>query len=202
MSIRTLLRVFAVGAALVATGAAAAKAPAHDLAGKTVVLVHGAFADGSSWAKVIPLLSARGLQVIAVQNPLSSRGVDQASGPVVLVGHSWGGVVTTEAGADPKVKALVYAAAFAPDVGQSIASMTEGLPPPPCAPYLCKDEGGYLTLSEEGVRKDFAQDLPPAKAQLIAVTQGPGPQAPSTPPPSGRRGTRSRPGASSRRTTA
>jgi pimeloyl-ACP methyl ester carboxylesterase len=92
----------------------------------TVVLVHGAFADGSSWAKVIPLLQARGLNVAAVQNPLTSladdiaatqRAIGQVKGPVVLVAHSWGGVVITAAGADPKVAALVYVAAFAPDEG-------------------------------------------------------------------------------------
>lgn len=148
----------------------------------TVVLVHGAFADGSSWSKVIPLLRAKGLDVVAVQNPLSSleadvdatrRAIDQVDGPVVLVGHSWAGVVITEAGANPKVKSLVYVAAFAPDSGQSIASMTADLPPAPYAPFLRKDEGGYLTLSEEGVRKNFAQDLPASEAELIAITQGP-----------------------------
>ena len=148
----------------------------------TIVLVHGAFADGSSWQKVIPLLRARGFQVVAVQNPLSSladdvdatrRAIDAAHGPVVLVGHSWGGVVITEAGNDPKVSSLVYVAAFAPDDGQSIATMTAGAAPPAYAPYLRKDSGGYLTLTEEGVKKDFAQDLPPAEAELVAITQGP-----------------------------
>jgi len=97
----------------------------------TVVLVHGAFADGSSWSKVIPLLREKGLDVVSVQNPLSSleadvdatrRAIDQVDGPVVLVGHSWAGVVITEAGNNPKVNSLVYVAAFVPDAGQSIAS--------------------------------------------------------------------------------
>src|SRR5262245_46888594 len=105
------------------SNAVAAEAPP-----KTVVLVHGAFADGSSWEKVIPLLQAKGLRVVAVQNPLTSLADDVAAakrviaaqpGPVVLVGHSWGGTVITEAGSDPKVAALVYVAAFAPDAGQS-----------------------------------------------------------------------------------
>lgn len=148
----------------------------------TVVLVHGAFADGSSWSKVIPLLREKGIDVVAVQNPLSSleadvaathRAIDLVDGPVVLVGHSWAGVVITEAGDNPKVKSLVYVAAFAPDSGQSIASMTADLPPAPYAPYLRKDDGGYLTLSEEGVRKNFAQDLPASEAELVAITQGP-----------------------------
>jgi pimeloyl-ACP methyl ester carboxylesterase len=92
----------------------------------TAVLVHGAFADGSSWSRISPILEAKGLKVVAVQNPLSSladdvavmrRAIDQQTGPVVLVGHSWAGVVITEAANDPKVKALVYVAAFAPDNG-------------------------------------------------------------------------------------
>lgn len=108
-------------------GAAAAHAaPKEDLKGTNVVLVHGAFADGSSWNRVIPLLEARGLHVVSVQNPLSSladdaaaarRVIDQQQGPVVLVGHSWAGVVISEAGNDDKVKSLVYVAAFAPDSG-------------------------------------------------------------------------------------
>src|SRR5205814_9501354 len=94
----------------------------------SVVLVHGAFADGSDWARVIPLLQARGVHVTAVQNPLTSladdvaatqRAIAAAPGKVVLVGHSWGGTVITEAGADDKVAGLVYVSAFAPDVGQS-----------------------------------------------------------------------------------
>ena len=98
---------------------------------KTVVLVHGAFADGSSWRKVIPPLEKAGLKVIAVQNPLDSlendvaatkRAIRNAEGPVVLVGHSWAGVVITEAGNDRKVKSLVYVAAYAPDKGESVRS--------------------------------------------------------------------------------
>src|ERR1700749_2834796 len=94
-----------------------------------VVLVHGAFADGSSWAKVIPLLQAKGLNVVAVQNPLSSlaadvdatrRVIDAQTGPVILVGHSYGGVVITQAGINPKVAGLVYVAAFAPPKGESV----------------------------------------------------------------------------------
>src|SRR5438270_7877759 len=101
-------------------------ASAQQTPNKTVVLVHGAFADGSSWSKVIPLLQAKGLKVVAVQNPLTSLGEDVAfsnrvinaqPGPVVLVGHSWGGSVITQAGGNSKVKALVYVAAFAPSVG-------------------------------------------------------------------------------------
>ncbi|MBC8731642.1 alpha/beta fold hydrolase [Paraburkholderia sp. UCT2] len=167
--------------ALQATESALA-APSDDLKGKNVVLVHGAFADGSSWDKVIPLLEARGLHVVAVQNPLSSladdvaatrRVIAQQNGPVILVGHSWGGVVVSEAGNDDKVKSLVYIAAFAPDNGQSIADITKDQPAPVWASELRKDSAGYLTLSTQAVLDDFAQDLPLSQKRLIAATQQP-----------------------------
>jgi len=106
---------------------------------RNVVLVHGAWADGSSWAKVIPLLEKAGLRATAVQNPLTSfeddvaatkRAIALADGPVILVGHSWGGVVITEAGADPKVAGLVYVAAFAPEVGVPVGELGKDFPPP------------------------------------------------------------------------
>nr|WP_246689077.1 alpha/beta hydrolase [Mesorhizobium sp. WSM4310] len=115
-----------------ATPASAAGVPK-----KTVVLVHGAFADGSSWNKVIPLLEAKGLNVVAVQNPLSSlaadvdatrRVIEAQPGPVILVGHSWGGVVISQAGVDDKVKALVYVAAFALPKGLSVNDLGKGQP--------------------------------------------------------------------------
>ena len=116
----------AVAAVLLAVSAAAAGAPAAEPV-RNIVLVHGAFADGSSWAKVIAILQAEGYNVTAVQNPLTSLADDVATtkralalqkGPVILVGHSWGGVVITEAGVDPKVAGLVYVAAFGPDAGE------------------------------------------------------------------------------------
>jgi pimeloyl-ACP methyl ester carboxylesterase len=148
----------------------------------TVVLVHGAFADGSSWNKVIPILQARGLDVVAVQNPLSSladdvaatrRAMESASGSVVLVGHSWGGAVITQAGADAKVKALVYVAAFAPDAGEAVNDLLKQGPAPAWAASLRRDSAGFLTLPAEIVAKDFAQDLPAADTKVMAVTQGP-----------------------------
>jgi pimeloyl-ACP methyl ester carboxylesterase len=157
-------------------------APPQDLKGKNVVLVHGAFADGSSWEKVIPLLEARGLHVVAVQNPLSSladdaaatkRVIDAQNGPVVLVGHSWGGAVISQAGNDDKVKALVYVAAFAPDSGQSINDIIKDKPAPVWAGELRKDSGNFLTLSAKGIAEDFAQDLTPAQQRVVAATQGP-----------------------------
>ncbi|MET0282351.1 MAG: alpha/beta hydrolase [Steroidobacteraceae bacterium] len=148
----------------------------------TVILVHGAFADGSSWNRVVPLLQARGLDVVAIQNPLSSlqddaaaarRAIEAAPGPVVLVGHSWGGAVISEAGADKKVKALVYVAAFAPDKGESVNDLLKNGPPPPWGAALRRDSAGFLTLPAENIATDFAQDLPVAETRVLAVSQGP-----------------------------
>src|SRR5437016_7230071 len=146
-----------------------------------VVLVHGAWADGSSWAKVIPLLEKAGLNAVAVQNPLTSFEDDMAAtkraialqdGPVILVGHSWGGVVITEAGADPKVAGLVYVAAFAPEVGVPVGELGKDFPPPPGLAEVRPDAAGYLTLTTKGVMEFFAPDLPMAQQKLIAATQG------------------------------
>jgi len=165
-----------IAAALVA---AAAAAHAEDT---TVVLVHGAFADGSSWDQVIPLLQAKGLKVVAVQNPLSSladdvaatqRVIDAQSGKVVLVGHSWGGTVITQAGASDKVKALVYVSAFAPSEGEDTASQGKDYAVPPGIATLQADAAGYLWLPAASVAQNFAQDVTPATASLIAATQGP-----------------------------
>lgn len=149
---------------------------------KTVVLVHGAFADGSSWEKVIPLLQAKGLNVVAVQSPLTSlandvdavkRAIEAAPGQVILVGHSWGGTVITQAGNNEKVTALVYVAAFAPSRDQSVNDMLKGYPKPEWLGSVKVDSGGFLTLSPEAVGNFFAQDLPAAKIRTMAVTQGP-----------------------------
>jgi pimeloyl-ACP methyl ester carboxylesterase len=155
---------------------------AQETAQKTVVLIHGAFADGSSWDKVIPVLQAKGLKVVAVQNPLTSladdvaagkRVIDAQSGPIILVGHSWGGTVITELGDHPKVAALVYVAAFAPDVGESTGDLGKGGPPPPGAASIRPDSAGFLYLTPEGVAKDFAPDVPANQTKVMAVTQGP-----------------------------
>jgi pimeloyl-ACP methyl ester carboxylesterase len=148
----------------------------------TVVLVHGAFADGSSWNKIIPLLQAKGLKVVAVQNPLTSleddvaaanRIINVQTGPVVLVGHSWGGSVITQAGGNDKVKALVYVAAFAPSLGQAPVVDLQAYPAPSGSAHFIKDADGFLTLPPEAIASDFAQDVSPEEANLIAVTQGP-----------------------------
>src|SRR4030095_10111840 len=165
-----------------ARGGSVAQASKIDSPKATVVLVHGAFADGSSWDKVVPLLQAKGFNVVSVQNPLTSlrddvaatrRVLDVQTGPVVLVGHSWGGVVISEVGAHERVKSLVYVAAFAPSEGQSAADLGKDYPAPPGSKFLVQDKEGFLTLSREGVSKHFAQDLPAAKTRLMAATQGP-----------------------------
>lgn len=148
---------------------------------KNIVLVHGAFADGSSWSKVIPLLQSKGLRVVAVQNPVTSLADDVAAtkrasalldGPVLLVGHSYGGMVITEAGSDPKVVGLVYVAAFAPGEGESVASTTKPYPPAPLGGELRPDAQGFLTVTAKGIAEDFAQDLPSGEQQLLTATQG------------------------------
>ncbi len=148
-----------------------------------VVLVHGAFADGSSWAAVIPLLAQAGLDPVAVQNPLSSladdvaathRVIAQQSGPVLLVGHSWGGAVITEAGNHRSVAGLVYIAAGAPDSGETFNIWWKDYEPAPgggeIKPY---GDDGYVALTRKGVHEDFVQDLDPAAADVVYATQGP-----------------------------
>jgi len=147
----------------------------------TIVLVHGAWADGSSWDKVVPLLLAKGYDVIAVHNPLSSLADDVATvkriihaqpGDVLLVGHSYGGIVITEAGTEDKVKGLVYVAAFGLDVNESMTGLGKGQPPPPWQKELKVDEGGFSWLTPKGVREDFAQDLSAADQKLVAAKEG------------------------------
>jgi len=159
------------------SGAAAAAAPST----KNVVLVHGAFADGSSWAKVIPLLEAKGLHVTAVQNPVSSLADDVAAtkrtianqdGPVILVGHSWAGMVISEAGNDPKVAGLVYVAAIVPDENQSADDVIKPYSPPPGLGEAKPDAAGFLSLSRKGIDEDFVPDLPPAERAIVYATQG------------------------------
>jgi pimeloyl-ACP methyl ester carboxylesterase len=178
-SSRDLCRVlvgFAAVVWLVAGGGAAFAQPV-----KNIVLVHGAFADGSSWARVVPILQAKGHNVTAVQIPLTSfaddvattkRAIARQDGPVILVGHSWGGVVITEAGMDPKVVGLVYVAAFAPDQGEQVGELGKKYPPPPALAAPMVDDKGFLTLSADAFRK-FGSDLPEKEALVAAATQGP-----------------------------
>ena len=147
----------------------------------TIVFVHGLWADGSCWSKVIAPLVDKGFKVLSVQNPTTSldddvaatkRVLDRADGDVVLVGHSWGGSVITEAGADSRVKALVYIAAYAPDKGETVASLTESVPPTLLQGFL-QNANGYLTLSKEGVVKVFATDLSPKEQDVVYAVQPP-----------------------------
>lgn len=149
--------------------------------GATVVLVHGAWADGSSWSKVIPLLQAKGLRVIAAQLPLSSLADDLAAtdrivsdidGLVVLVGHSWGGMAITQAGTAANVAALVYLSAFAPDVGESGGSLIGAHPTPPALSTVVTDRAGFVYQTDEGFLNNIAPDLPAEEARIFAVTQG------------------------------
>jgi pimeloyl-ACP methyl ester carboxylesterase len=149
---------------------------------RNIVIVHGAWADGSSWSRVIPLLQAKGFHVVAVQNPLTSLADDVAvtkraialqDGPVLLVGHSYGGVVITEAGNDPKVAGLVYVAALAPSEGESVASITKPFPPAPLGGEVRADAEGFLTVTPKGIAEDFAQDLSDKEKQVLTATQSP-----------------------------
>jgi len=150
---------------------------------RTILLVHGAYVDGSSWRRVIPLLEAAGFTAVAVQNPLLSldedvdavkRALDIAEGPVLLVAHSWGGAVITEAGDDPRVAGLVYVAAGAPDAGQSFAEMGKDYPSESSRANVRQtDPAGFVSLSREGMIHYFAPDLPDSETRVMAVTQIP-----------------------------
>jgi pimeloyl-ACP methyl ester carboxylesterase len=147
----------------------------------TIVFVHGLWADGSSWNKLINPLVDKGYKVISVQNPTTSleddvaatkRAIDRADGDLILVGHSWGGFIITEAGADPRVKALVYIAAFAPDKGETVSSLSESAPPTILSGFL-RNANGYLTLSREGVANAFAGDLTQKEQDVVYAVQQP-----------------------------
>jgi pimeloyl-ACP methyl ester carboxylesterase len=152
---------------------------------KNVVLVHGLYADGSSWIDVIPYLQRAGLKVTAVQNPLTSLADDVAAtrrvlalqdGPTVLVGHSFAGTIISEAGNDPIVSALVYVAARAPDAGEDFAALAARFPKPPAGAGIVK-ANGFFWLSEEAFLKDFAGDVEPSRARALYAVQGRGAEA-------------------------
>jgi pimeloyl-ACP methyl ester carboxylesterase len=149
---------------------------------KNIVLVHGAFADGSGWEGVYKILSAKGYNVIAVQNPLSSleddvaavdRALDKLDGPAILVGHSWGGAVITQAGASPRVVGLVYVAAFAPDAGETVLKWASAAPPAPENGILPPDDKGYIYFDKARFHAGFCADLPADKAAFMYASQGP-----------------------------
>lgn len=146
-----------------------------------VVLVHGAFADGSGWRRVYDLLTARGYRVSIVQNPLTSleadvaatnRVLDLQDGPTILVGHSWGGTVITEAGVHPKVAGLVYVSALAPDAGETTSQQYEGFAPTPEFVIDVGDDG-YGYLNRDAFHAGFAADVSDADAAFLADSQVP-----------------------------
>jgi pimeloyl-ACP methyl ester carboxylesterase len=154
----------------------------RDLNAPTVVIVHGAWVDATDWREVIALLQARGLSVIAVQIPLSSlvddvdavtRAIKHQASPIVLVGHGYGGTVMTQAGNHPRVLALVYVAAYAPDTGESTTDIQKDYPPSPCVRGFEVDAGGYLHLAQNAVSEFLAHDLPTADNRILAAAQKP-----------------------------
>ena len=155
---------------------------------KNVVLVHGLYADGSSWLDVIPHLQSAGLTVTAVQNPLMSIAEDVAAtrrvlgvqeGPTVLVGHSFAGTIISEAGTDASVSALVYVAARAPDAGEDFGALAAKFSKPPASDGVVRGNG-FFWLSEEAFLRDFAGDLEPARARALYAVQGRGADALAT----------------------
>ncbi|HEX9465946.1 MAG TPA: alpha/beta hydrolase [Alphaproteobacteria bacterium] len=182
MTTRRRLTVIAVAMMSATLFAAAASAqPAKPPEARNVVLVHGAWADGSSWAEVIARLQAAGLHVTAVQNPLTSlaesvaatrRALALQDGPTVLVAHSWGGTVISETGTDPKVTALVYVAARAPDAGEDFVALSGKFPTMPVRAGV-QDHDGFTVLSEDAFIKYFANGLTPEKAEVLYAVQEP-----------------------------
>jgi pimeloyl-ACP methyl ester carboxylesterase len=149
---------------------------------KTIVLVHGGFVDGSGWSQVYRGLRKDGYNVIIVQNPTTSLADDvaatklalsQATGSVVLVGHSYGGAVISEAGNDPKVKALVYITAFAPDKGESVQTLIANPPPGAPVPPILPPQNGFLFLDRAKFADSFAADVKPEEAAFMADSQVP-----------------------------
>jgi pimeloyl-ACP methyl ester carboxylesterase len=148
---------------------------------RNIVLVHGLFADGSCWSEVIARLQPAGLNVTSVQNPLTTlddavaetqRVLARQDGPTVLVGHSFSGMIVTEAGIDPKVSAVVYVAARAPDAGEDYPALAKTFPTPPASAGIVFD-GDEGRLTEAAFLRDFAGDLPEARARVLYATQEP-----------------------------
>jgi pimeloyl-ACP methyl ester carboxylesterase len=174
----TALVTGAAASLIFARGMAASSTPAK---ASNVVLVHGLFADGSSWSEVIPRLQAAGLNVTSVQNPLTTlpeavasaqRALAWQDGPTVLVGHSFSGMIVTDAGVHPNVSAVVYVAARAPDAGEDYTALAAKFPAPPASAGVIFD-GDEGRLSEEAFLRDFAGDIPEAKAKVLYAVQWP-----------------------------
>ncbi|MFG1278691.1 alpha/beta fold hydrolase [Xanthobacter autotrophicus] len=162
-------------------GMAATAATAAAAVSRNIVLVHGLFADGSCWSEVIARLQAAGLNATSVQNPLTTlpdavaatlRVLERQNGPTVLVGHSFSGMIVTEAGLHPNVSSLVYVAARAPDAGEDYTALAKTFATPPATAGIVFD-GDEGRLTEEAFLRDFAGDLPPAQARVLYAVQQP-----------------------------
>lgn len=178
------LKIFVMAALLVTVqlfaGAPAAKAQNGPV--KNIVLVHGAFADGSGWKAVYDILTKKGYHVSIVQNPLTSLKadvdaansvIDAQDGPVILVGHSWGGTVITEAGVNPKVTALVYIAAFMPDKGETAGQWVSAAPAAPEAGFTKPDQFGFVYFDPAKFHGGFTGDLTKAQSDFMRDSQVP-----------------------------
>src|ERR1700722_11739755 len=176
----TIARTAALIAAILLTGSIGSVAAAPPAGVKNVLLVHGAFADGSGWDAVAKILAKDGYTVSVLQEPETSYADDQKyakaaldamDGPVVLVGHSYGGAVITEAGNHPKVAALVYIAAFALDEGESCASIEQEVPQ--ASKAFKPDSNNNVWIEQDQFAADFAADVPPEKAWFMGISQVP-----------------------------
>jgi pimeloyl-ACP methyl ester carboxylesterase len=181
MTRRALSAAFVAGAAASLISTRGVTAASASTKARNIVLVHGLFADGSCWTEVIARLQAAGLNVTSVQNPLTTLPEAVASaqkvlarqdGPTVLVGHSFSGMIVTEAGVHPNVAALVYVAARAPDAGEDYTALAAKFPTPPASAGIVFD-GDEGRLSEAAFLRDFAGDLPEAKAKVLYAVQEP-----------------------------
>jgi pimeloyl-ACP methyl ester carboxylesterase len=178
---RTLSTLLAAGAAASLVSTRGRAAPPMQTKARNVVLVHGLFADGSCWTEVIARLQAAAVNVTSVQNPLTTlpeavaaaqRVLDRQDGPTVFVGHSFSGMILTEAGVHEKVSALVYVAARAPDAGEDYTALAKTFPAPPASAGIILD-GDEGRLTEAAFLRDFAGDLPEAKAKVLYAVQEP-----------------------------
>ncbi len=178
---RTFSAALVAGAAASLTSTRGTAAAESSIKARNVVLVHGLFADGSCWSEVIARLQAAGLNATSVQNPLTTlpesvasaeRVLARQDGPTVFVGHSFSGMIVTEAGGHPNVSALVYVAARAPDAGEDYAALAKKFPTPPASAGIIFD-GDEGRLGEQAFLRDFAGDLPEAKAKVLYAVQEP-----------------------------
>lgn len=175
-------RTLIASAASVLFATSAVASPTQSAHIKSIVLVHGGFVDGSGWKGVYKILKKDGYAVTIVQNPMTSladdvavtrRAIAAADGKVILVGHSYGGVVITEAGTDPKVAGLVYVAAFAPDTGESVSSLIANPAPGAPVPPILPPQDGFLFLDKAKFAASFAADVKPEQADFMAASQVP-----------------------------